>query len=113
VVRQARLILRFLFCPSNITVAVGLLHQIHLGDAQTVGKFLGGNNFTSCATLASTITTAATKTATATPAVFTGAVVRTALEGGVVLGCVCGCIVVVNAALRADFVRQWKSQYLV
>lgn len=36
------------FCASNVSAAAALLHQIHLGDAMTVGVFLGGENFTSC-----------------------------------------------------------------
>ena len=31
--------------------AGALLHMLHLGDAVTVGKFLGGQNFTNCAAL--------------------------------------------------------------
>jgi hypothetical protein len=36
------------FCGSNVTTVGTLLHQLHTGDALTVGKFLGGMNFTSC-----------------------------------------------------------------
>ncbi|CZT24838.1 uncharacterized protein RCC_10566 [Ramularia collo-cygni] len=36
------------FCATNVTMAAGLLHQLHLGDVQTVGKFLGGKDFTGC-----------------------------------------------------------------
>ena len=39
------------FCASNATLAAGLLHQLHSNDALTVGKFLGGMNFTSCEAL--------------------------------------------------------------
>ncbi|KAI4135454.1 MAG: hypothetical protein LQ347_000673 [Umbilicaria vellea] len=39
------------FCASNAMVAAQTLHQLHLTDAQTVGVFLGGQNFTSCAAL--------------------------------------------------------------
>jgi hypothetical protein len=39
------------FCSTNVTAASGLLHMVHLGDAETVGQFLGGKNFTSCAAL--------------------------------------------------------------
>ena len=39
------------FCSNNITAAGGLLHMVHLGDAVTVGQFLGGKNFTNCAAL--------------------------------------------------------------
>lgn len=39
------------FCATNVTAAGALLHMAHLGDAETVGKFLGGKNFTNCAAL--------------------------------------------------------------
>ena len=39
------------FCSTNVTATGGLLHMVHLGDAETVGKFLGGKNFTNCAAL--------------------------------------------------------------
>jgi hypothetical protein len=39
------------FCSNNATAAAGALHMLHLGDAVTVGKFLGGKNFTSCSAL--------------------------------------------------------------
>lgn len=41
------------FCATNASAAAALLHGIHLTDAQTVGVFLGGMNFTSCAALGS------------------------------------------------------------
>ena len=34
------------FCATNATLAAGLIHMIHMTDAQTVGVFLGGQNFT-------------------------------------------------------------------
>jgi hypothetical protein len=40
------------FCGTNATAVGMLLHELHTGDALTVGKFLGGMNFTSCAALA-------------------------------------------------------------
>jgi hypothetical protein len=40
------------FCGTNATTVGMLLHELHSGDALTVGKFLGGMNFTSCASLA-------------------------------------------------------------
>lgn len=57
------------FCSTNVTAAAGLLHQVHLGDAQTVGKFLGGRNFTTCAALgaASNSTGPANATGTSSP----------------------------------------------
>ena len=39
------------FCATNTTLAQGVLHQLHLMDAQTVGKFLGGDNYTDCKAL--------------------------------------------------------------
>lgn len=39
------------FCSNNVTAAGATLHMLHLGDAMTVGKFLGGKNFTNCAAL--------------------------------------------------------------
>ena len=42
------------FCSDNATVAGQVLHMLHYGDAVTVGKFLGGENFTSCAALNAT-----------------------------------------------------------
>ncbi len=42
------------FCATNATLAAGILHMLHLTDAETVGVFLGGQNFTSCAAINST-----------------------------------------------------------
>lgn len=56
------------FCASNATVAAGVLHMIHLGDAQTVGKFLRGQNFSSCDVISNS-----TATSTSTPAQATAA----------------------------------------
>ena len=84
-----------LFCASNVTVGGELFHQLHMGDAMTVGVFLGNKTFTSCEALASgsaTATMTATKTATASPAAFTGTGARTGtwvLEGGVFLITLC------------------------
>ena len=47
------------FCATNATLAGGILHMLHLTDAQTVGVFLGGNNFTSCAALSNSTATSA------------------------------------------------------
>jgi hypothetical protein len=54
------------FCATNATLAAGILHQIHLTDAQTVGVFLGGKNFSSCAAL-----TNGTPTTPVTPPIVT------------------------------------------
>jgi hypothetical protein len=54
------------FCASNATLAAGILHMLHLTDAQTVGVFLGGQNFSSCATLSNS-----TATSTSTPPMVT------------------------------------------
>jgi hypothetical protein len=56
------------FCANNASVAAAALHVIHLTDAQTVGKFLGGENFTSCEALAG----GASSTTSASVPVFTG-----------------------------------------
>jgi hypothetical protein len=39
------------FCATNATLAATVLQGLHLSDAETVGTFLGGMNFTSCAAL--------------------------------------------------------------
>lgn len=39
------------FCANNATLAASVLHGIHLQDAVTVGVFLGGKNFSTCAAL--------------------------------------------------------------
>jgi hypothetical protein len=54
------------FCASNATLAGTVLHMTHLTDAQTVGVFLGGQNFSSCAALSSS-----TATSTSTPPMVT------------------------------------------
>lgn len=62
------------FCATNATLAAGLLHMIHLTDAQTVGIFLGGRNFSSCAAISSSNTTSSNVTTTmgSPMATFTG-----------------------------------------
>ncbi|KAK5126686.1 hypothetical protein LTR85_009620 [Meristemomyces frigidus] len=69
------------FCASNATTAGAILHMLHMTDAATVGQFLGGQNFTSCAALGGngtstsgngTSTTGGTATSSAA-AVYTGA----------------------------------------
>ncbi len=54
------------FCASNATLAGTILHMLHLTDAQTVGVFLGGQNFSSCAALSNS-----TATSTSTPPMVT------------------------------------------
>ena len=44
------------FCATNVSTATAILHMLHLTDAQTVGVFLGNQNFTSCAAINSTTT---------------------------------------------------------
>jgi hypothetical protein len=39
------------FCATNVTAAAGIFQQAHIGSAVTVGQFLGGQNFSSCAAL--------------------------------------------------------------
>jgi hypothetical protein len=45
------------FCASNATVAALVLHMLRLKDAETVGVFLGGQNFSSCAALSNSTAT--------------------------------------------------------
>lgn len=54
------------FCALNATLAGTVLHMLHLTDAQTVGVFLGGQNFSSCAALSNS-----TVTSTSTPPMVT------------------------------------------
>ncbi|KAK4547126.1 hypothetical protein LTR36_001347 [Oleoguttula mirabilis] len=71
------------FCASNATTGAAVLHLLHMTDAVTVGQYLGGQNYTSCAALGgngtatgSNGTSAASGTATSSPAaVYTGAAV--------------------------------------
>jgi hypothetical protein len=63
------------FCATNATLGAALLHTIHLSDAQTVGKFLGGQNFTTCEALMGankTGTGTGTPTASSAVATFSG-----------------------------------------
>lgn len=62
------------FCATNATLAAGLLHMIHMTDAQTVGVFLGGQNFSTCAAISSSNTTSGngTTTMSSPTAMFTG-----------------------------------------
>jgi hypothetical protein len=48
------------FCATNPSVAAAAFHSLHLTDAETVGVFLGGGNFSSCAALANGATNAST-----------------------------------------------------
>lgn len=63
------------FCSNNVTAAGPLIHELHTGDAMTVGKFLGGQNFTSCEALGAG-NSSATSTATAPVSTFTGAAAK-------------------------------------
>ena len=63
-----------LFCASNVTTGAEIFHGAHMTDAQTVGVFLGGQNFTSCTALAgsnSTGTATTSSTASSTPSMVT------------------------------------------
>lgn len=77
-------------CATNTTAAAALLHSIHLTDAQTVGTFLGGQNFTSCAALGSNATTPNTTTTETGNATRSGGATATggatALKGSKVAG---------------------------
>ena len=67
------------FCATNATLAAATLHHIHLGDATTVGVFLGNQNFTSCAALGANATSTPSSTASGTSmpiATFTGSAPR-------------------------------------
>lgn len=54
------------FCATNATQAAGVFHNVHLRDVTTVGKLLGGQNFTSCAALSNSTSTNSTSNATST-----------------------------------------------
>ena len=62
------------FCATNATVAAQLLHSIHMTDAMTVGTFLGGRNFSSCAALNSSA--GGTSAPSVSPKPFTGPAIR-------------------------------------
>jgi hypothetical protein len=81
------------FCATNATVAATVLHGLHMTDAETVGKFLGGMNFTSCAALGSN----ASATTTGGTTMFTGGASR---KGG-------GRTVVVATAVMAALCLTW------
>ncbi|KAF6235653.1 hypothetical protein HO173_006336 [Letharia columbiana] len=42
------------FCATSVSTATVILHMLHMTDAQTVGVFLGNQNFTSCPAINST-----------------------------------------------------------
>ncbi|KUJ08292.1 uncharacterized protein LY89DRAFT_339816 [Mollisia scopiformis] len=58
------------FCATNASLAGSILHTLHLTDAQTVGVFLGGQNFSSCGTIANATATS-TSSPTSTPSMIT------------------------------------------
>lgn len=76
------------FCSSNADTSIGggLLHMLHLGDAETVGKFLGGQNYTGCEALganagagpanATAALSSATPSGSSAPMATTGAAAR-------------------------------------
>ena len=56
------------FCANNATVAGPTLTMLHTSDAMTVGKFLGGMNYTNCAALGASMSSGpANATAPYTP----------------------------------------------
>lgn len=57
------------FCGTNASLSGSILHMLHLTDAETVGVFLGGQNFSSCGAINSTATT--TSSASSTPSTVT------------------------------------------
>lgn len=42
------------FCATNVTTATAVLHSLHMADVQTVGVFLGNQNFTYCEAISTT-----------------------------------------------------------
>jgi hypothetical protein len=69
------------FCSTNATLAAGVLHMIHLTDVETVTKFLGGKNFTSCEALGDAASSSAMSSATATSSVMPIVTALAALAG--------------------------------
>ncbi|MCJ1406517.1 hypothetical protein MMC19_000583 [Ptychographa xylographoides] len=69
------------FCATNATLAQTVLHGIHLTDAQTVGVFLGNQNFTSCAALNASSATATGASASPTITPFMGAAPTVGRDG--------------------------------
>jgi len=84
------------FCATNATLAASVAHMIHLADATTVGVFLGGQNFISCAAIGNTSTSTpgsgSNSTTSAPAAAFTGSAsmlgVSALLAGGAALAAV-------------------------
>jgi hypothetical protein len=72
------------FCATNATVAAAVLHSLHSSDAMTVGTFLGGMNFTSCAAINGSSSSSGNGSATMSgaPTMFTGAATRSSSIGG-------------------------------
>ncbi|KAL3417217.1 hypothetical protein PVAG01_11217 [Phlyctema vagabunda] len=60
------------FCANNAPMAAAVFHKLHLTDATTVGVFLGGQNFSSCAALNGT--TQPTVTSSTSPPVATATI---------------------------------------
>lgn len=77
-----------IYCGSDAEVAGQVLHTVHMQDAVTVGVFLGGMNFTSCASLGAN----GTATTTAPPIQVTANVATQGAGPGVVM-VVVGCFV--------------------
>jgi hypothetical protein len=70
------------YCGTNATLVGSLVHEMHTTDAMTVGKFLGGQNFTSCAALGASNASA---TSSSTPAVSTSKGAAAALRSNVII----------------------------
>lgn len=62
------------YCADNATTAGQALHAVHLMDAQNIGLFLGGQNFTSCEALSNNAS--ATTSSGAPMSTFTGGAVH-------------------------------------
>lgn len=81
------------FCATNATTAQAVLNLLHMTEAVTVGQFLGGQNFTTCAALGGNGTSTAGNgtsttngTATSTPTPYTGAAAGQTVGIAVALG---------------------------
>lgn len=71
------------FCADNVTAATAIIHLLHSTDAITVGKFLGGENFTSCEALGGA---SATSSGAGPVQTFTGDAGRVNVGTNVVFG---------------------------
>ncbi|MCJ1245069.1 hypothetical protein MMC30_002270 [Trapelia coarctata] len=87
------------FCATNASLAESVLHGIHLADVQTVGVFLGGQNFTSCEALGGGANATATKTGTGVGPTMTIVTANEAGRGAAVMGIMLGVMVMAMMVL--------------